>query len=391
MKLRTRILALLLALGLLLSLAACSDSGSGGTKLGSTDGDTVPSPSWSSDTGTDIDVDTSVEDLWLAAAGIPSDFELMTINGKPVAARSYLYWLVYNISYMDQYFLYMFGAPLDWSDDTFVAACKLDSLEATEYYAIVTAKAKELGFELTREQLDELEGNLAQAVEDVGGQEAFSDRLRKVGLDYDTYYALNATYYYYEQLRSGLYPELPSDEELDLLSAKHILLMTVDPTTMTALDEDTVADKMSTAEGLLAQLQAAEGEERLALFDRLMNDYSEDTGLATNPDGYVFSSGEMVSEFEAGTRALEFGQISDVVESQWGYHIILRLDPADHPDIEAAREEAVYNLLEAQISDWIAEAEVVFSDAYQKLDVQKTYETYVAFQTAFSLEDQTAE
>ena len=60
-------------------------------------------------------------------------------------------------------------------------------------------------------------------------------------------------------------------------------------------------------------------------FDELMNEYSEDTGLATNPGGYYFTSGEMVQEFEDAVKKLKVGKVSKVVESDYGYHIIMRI------------------------------------------------------------------
>ena len=371
MNFRTRVFAFLLALVMAVSLAACADTGA--------DPDASPT------------IDTGVKDLWQAAAGLPSDFELLTINGNPVEAQFYLYWLVSNVYQLEQNFLYMFGEGLDWSDEVFADSCKADALNAAQFYLTIVFKARELGLEMTQEQVDELEAELDQVREGLGGQEALEDELRKIGLDYDTYYTINATYYYYERLCDNLYPEMPSDEELDILGAKHILLMTVDPSTKEALDEETIAEKKATAEALLSQLRAAEGEAQLALFDELMNEYSEDTGLAANPDGYLFTAGTMVSAFEDTTRALEFGQISDVVESEWGYHIILRLDPVEHPDIEATREEAVAVLTEDQINAWIKEADIVFSEEYENLNVQRIYETFTAYQAAFQAEAEAAE
>ena len=371
MNFRTRVFAFLLALVMAVSLAACADTGA--------DPDASPT------------IDTGVKDLWQAAAGLPSDFELLTINGNPVEAQFYLYWLVSNVYQLEQNFLYMFGEGLDWSDEVFADSCKADALNAAQFYLTIVFKARELGLEMTQEQVDELEAELDQVREGLGGQEALEDELRKIGLDYDTYYTINATYYYYERLCDNLYPEMPSDEELDILGAKHILLMTVDPSTKEALDEETIAEKKATAEALLSQLRAAEGEAQLALFDELMNEYSEDTGLAANPDGYLFTAGTMVSAFEDTTRALEFGQISDVVESEWGYHIILRLDPVEHPDIEATREEAVADLTEDQINAWIKEADIVFSEEYENLNVQRIYETFTAYPAAFQAEAEAAE
>jgi parvulin-like peptidyl-prolyl isomerase len=52
---------------------------------------------------------------------------------------------------------------------------------------------------------------------------------------------------------------------------------------------------------------------------------TEDPGVASYPDGYLFQSGEMVAEFEDATAALEIGQVSGIVETTYGYHIIYRI------------------------------------------------------------------
>jgi hypothetical protein len=62
-------------------------------------------------------------------------------------------------------------------------------------------------------------------------------------------------------------------------------------------------------------------------FDMLIAAYGEDPGMAWNPDGYTFTAWQMVEEFEQGTRDLEIGEISYPIRSQFGYHIILRVEP----------------------------------------------------------------
>ena len=373
MKYRLRFLALLLAGVMTLSLAACT---------GSEDpDDALTSPTDSSDsTGSssgsilpdDFVADTSVEDLCLATADIPGDFELFTVNSVPVTARAYLYWLNNSIYSSSS------SSPEDW---------KADALNTALLYNLVAAKARELGYEMTQEQTDELDSNLALTVMMMGGEEAFEDALRKTGLNYDTFYQMNAAPYYYEQLMNGLYDEPTAEEmdtyieENDILYAKHILLMTVDPLTGESLDETTIAEKRATAESLLAQLQAS--ADLTADFNALMNEYSEDTGLASYPDGYTFTAGEMVEAFETATRALEFGEISDLVESNFGYHIILRLDP----DTESARRQYRADLLDAQMVDWFDEADITFTDEYEALDPQMFYEKFMAYQEAFAAED----
>ena len=382
MKFRTRLLSLLLAGVMAFSLAACTGQDSGeDTPPSETPSDSAE-PTSDSLLPPDFAVDTSVADVCLATAGIPGDFALATVNGAPVTTYTYLYWLTSNISYLENYY----GMTMD-SDASLADYLKEVSLNAAVQYNLIAAKAKELGYELTQEQIDELDSNMALTMMMMGGEEAFQDELRKAGFDYDTFYNINAASYYYAQLRDGLYADRPTAEEMDayieendILYAKHILLMTVDPTTMEPLDDAALAEKKATAEDLLAQLRSS--GDLLADFDALMNQYSEDSGLVSYPDGYVFSAGEMVSEFEDATRALEYGQISGLVESTYGYHIILRLDP----DTEDARAEYRANLLYDQLDAWTDEADIVLSDEYEALDVPLFYEKFAAYQNAFAAE-----
>ena len=56
-----------------------------------------------------------------------------------------------------------------------------------------------------------------------------------------------------------------------------------------------------------------------------MTELSEDPGSARYPEGYTYTAGTMVPEFEAAAEALEDYAVSDVVETSYGYHILLRL------------------------------------------------------------------
>lgn len=62
-----------------------------------------------------------------------------------------------------------------------------------------------------------------------------------------------------------------------------------------------------------------DGEE----FEDLVAEYSTDSGSAEN-DGSLgyFSAGDMIPEFEEVAFSMEPGEISDPVQSQFGYHII---------------------------------------------------------------------
>lgn len=67
-------------------------------------------------------------------------------------------------------------------------------------------------------------------------------------------------------------------------------------------------------------------------FEELVKKYSLDS---MDPDeGYVFTYGTMVTEFEEASYALEMGAVSEPVKSQFGYHIIKKYPMADISDEE---------------------------------------------------------
>lgn len=62
-------------------------------------------------------------------------------------------------------------------------------------------------------------------------------------------------------------------------------------------------------------------------FDTLIGRYSEDFAMPS--EGYYFTHGEMIDEFESAAFALADGEVSGAVESADGFHIILRLPKED--------------------------------------------------------------
>ncbi len=59
-------------------------------------------------------------------------------------------------------------------------------------------------------------------------------------------------------------------------------------------------------------------------FADLMSKFNEDTAV-DKENVYTFAKGEMVSPFENAVFGLEIGEISDIVESDYGYHTIRRV------------------------------------------------------------------
>ncbi|MCL2404621.1 MAG: peptidyl-prolyl cis-trans isomerase [Defluviitaleaceae bacterium] len=75
------------------------------------------------------------------------------------------------------------------------------------------------------------------------------------------------------------------------------------------------------AEAILERAQ--QGED----FRELIETYGEDPGMTDFPEGYTFVRGDMVPPFENATIELEIGEISGLVISTHGIHIIKRIEP----------------------------------------------------------------
>ena len=114
--------------------------------------------------------------------------------------------------------------------------------------------------------------------------------------------------------------------------AKHVLVGTESTT------EEEKKESYALAQDILKRAEAGED------FDALVAEYSEDPGSHSQPDGYVFTTGEMVIEFEEGTKNTEIGKFT-LVETSYGYHVIKRLALDETPELY----EEFYSSKEADI------------------------------------------
>ena len=75
-------------------------------------------------------------------------------------------------------------------------------------------------------------------------------------------------------------------------------------------------------------------------FEALKEQYSEDRKSTDNENGYYFAEGDIGKEFEEAALALQIGQMSDIVKTHYGYHIIIRL-PLDEEYIKENEDHFV--------------------------------------------------
>lgn len=105
-------------------------------------------------------------------------------------------------------------------------------------------------------------------------------------------------------------------EQPEMVRASHILLATRDLTTQTDLPDDKKAAKKKQMEELLKRARGGED------FAKLAKEYSEDPGSKDKGGEYTFPRGQMDPQFEAAAFSLKTNQVSDIVITPYGYHII---------------------------------------------------------------------
>ncbi len=109
-------------------------------------------------------------------------------------------------------------------------------------------------------------------------------------------------------------------------------------------DEAAKAEAMKKIEDLLKRARAGED------FAELAKQYSEDPGSKAKGGEYVFGRGKMTPPFEQAAFSLEVGQISDVVETTYGYHIIKLSEKIPGKSFDDAKADIVKNLGEQKKS-----------------------------------------
>ena len=390
---KLKLLSLTLALLMLLCAAGC----------GKTEPDPVeptPPPATETPAPTETPTETADPEAEAAAAArlekysrayaaYDPDTVVMRVDGRPVLWSEYFYWLYSVAATLEDYF-----DITDWSAEFPLLA--EDAEEPLSYNAYVSRyaatnclelavllnKAAELDAGLSAEQTETLD----QTFEQFRSQADFADTLTEFFITEDYLRTQHEAAMIYENLFEqsfGKDGENCADADAvqyvtdqGYLYAKHILFKTTDDSNQ-PLDEATVAQKKADAEAVLAQLQAASAAELPALFDSLMQQHSEDPGLYSLPDGYYFRSGEMVASFEEAAKALEVGQLSGIVESDYGYHILFRpamsadhlMNYDDSYQPYTVRGFAASALFSNVTYDWYDAAQVAYKTGFETLDL----------------------
>jgi len=186
------------------------------------------------------------------------------------------------------------------------------------------------------------EAQIADLVQRAGSQEKFDQQLKLANITSTELRAKMAdevTALVTLQRESGAvatdaevksyYTDHPADfEQPERVRVRHVLLLTVDPDTRVPVADDKKKAKQKQMADLLKRARGGED------FAKLAEQFSEDPGSKTQggelppfeKDGTIAGGmGSMLPAFTSAAFALTNKQVSDIVETEYGYHIIQSL------------------------------------------------------------------
>ena len=325
---------------------------------------------------------------------------VMTVGGHEVPWSEYFYYLYRQGQSVESYFssMAMYGMNTTWTDAADEEGHNFAELTLSSAESIARSLAGTLSFAenngvtLSVEDFETIENKVREDTVALCGEDAtradLEKELEEMHLPTALYDRMNEVSVLYQNGFTALYGEngekmsdkeaLAYLEENGYLSANHILFMTIDSSSYEDLDDETKEAKKAQAAEIAAELQAIEDPEaRLARFAELKEQYDEDSGKTAYPQGYVFQPGDMVAEFEEAVKSQEAYQVSDPVESAYGYHVImtLPLDPEAVLDYSSGgeamtgRSMAANAAYSAAVDAYIEGLELVYAEGFEAPDL----------------------
>jgi parvulin-like peptidyl-prolyl isomerase len=244
------------------------------------------------------------------------------VNGQPILLADYQ-------EETARFETAMAGQGLDLEGEegqTKLAQMRRQVLDSMIKQVLIEQAAAQKGIAVSEE---ELEAAIQESIEEGGGQAGFEEWLRISDLTYEDFEAELRFQLLFQAIFEQVTNSVPITAEQ--VHARHILV-----------------DTEEEAQAVLTQLQA--GQDFAALARQLSQD--ENTKEAGGDLGFFYRGLLISPEIEEAAFALSPGQISEVVRSQFGYHVVQVLEK--EPD-RPLPPELLNTLKEEAFDRWMQE------------------------------------
>lgn len=247
--------------------------------------------------------------------------------------------------------------------------------QAVEELKILTAVeriAEDNNISLSDEDYEELEENKEEVISNVGGKSEFKKLLRKNNITeaaYDKFYYINKLYdkVFEELYSSGKKNDLTNEEKESAkeeyfekyLKIQQIVLAKIDVSTGSDLSDTIINQKETLANSILTEARNG------ADFEDLIIKYSEEAQEKGN-NTYYYAKGDLLENIESVVVSLGTGSVSDVIETDYAFHIVKRLE-LDDSKLENYYDIVRNNKLVDDIQDMIEDYKIFYENSYKKI------------------------
>lgn len=234
------------------------------------------------------------------------------------------------------------------------------------------------GVQLTDEDLAEIESHMQEQRDEFETDEEFRKALAESSLTEDLLRRIISQQILCNRIYTELYESLDDAAVKEWLNENYVRVHHV----LVAFDE--IAKEDAFAEATDEELKEEAKKRADALIERVNNgekvydlaqELAHDPGMVDNTEGYFFTTGEMVEPFEKSAFALKVGEISEPVETSYGYHIIERLEQEDYMNEhwDEIRDTGTVGILYRDVDEALDEAVITYGEYYDKLDYNSIY------------------
>lgn len=278
-----------------------------------------------------------------APAATPDGGAVARVNGEEITRAEFDAFVAQNIARMEM----QLGQEFPEAERGRLEQQVLDGMITR---LVLVQRGSELDLDVTA---DEYETTLAGFRANFDSDEAYAAALEEQGFTIDTFEdELRIQLQIDKLIQSEVYATAAvSDEEIqefyannpqffeqgERVAARHILISTQELTT-----DAEIADARSRMEAVRQRL--VDGAD----FAQMAREFSEGPSGPDGGDLGVFGRGQMVAPFEEVAFAIEVGEISPIVETQFGFHVLQvteRID-AQTIDLDEVRPQVEQYLLE---------------------------------------------
>lgn len=288
---------------------------------------------------------------------------MMTIDGTDIDFATYRY---YAMNFKPQYDM---GDEAYWNEET-EAQFKNDMIEEIKKLIAIERLCADKKIVLSEDDINGISEYLEQ-FKAIYGEDVYNQQIDLAYLTKDVYVSTNTYNLYLEDLyiAAADAEKVKAYANDNYVHVKHVLIGTLDEE-----GKDYTGEKLEEKTKLANEIyERAKGGED---FDVLVKEYGEDPGMEATPEGYTFTYGMMVPEFEQKSFELSEGEISEPVKTSYGYHIIQKL-PINFDALIDESNQTYWQIVSAiaaepvqtEIAEKAKTFEVTTTDAFNELTI----------------------